>query len=135
MAYWLEMKSTFERFNIQMPLLNARYSIMWLDKGKLKKLDKLSMDAMDFFEEEAESNKKLSGWESIETSRDKDIEFRRANALMYKKYEKLRFARLCHYLRQLDPDTLLVRLVDTDPWTMAAWRGLLSGAAITEQML
>lgn len=30
----------------------------------------------------------------------------------------------------LTPDTLLVRLVDTDPWTMAAWRGLLTGGSI-----
>ena len=30
----------------------------------------------------------------------------------------------------LTPDTLLVRLVDTDPWTMTAWRGLLTGSAI-----
>ena len=30
----------------------------------------------------------------------------------------------------LTPDTLLVRLVDTDPWTMTAWRGLLAGTSI-----
>ena len=30
----------------------------------------------------------------------------------------------------LTPDTLLVRLVDTDPWTMTGWRGLLTGGSI-----
>jgi len=38
---------------------------------------------------------------------DKSVGFRKANASLYKKYEKLRFARLCRYLRQRNPDEMI----------------------------
>ena len=73
-AYWLEMKSTFKAFDVQMPLLNLRNSLMWLDKGKLKKLNKLSIQVDDLFVDESEINKRLADFETIESSLDKDIE-------------------------------------------------------------
>jgi len=38
---------------------------------------------------------------------NKDIEFRKRSLKQYRKYEVLRFARLCHYLRQREPDEMI----------------------------
>jgi bacillithiol biosynthesis cysteine-adding enzyme BshC len=39
-AYWLQLKSTFQHFKINYPILLLRNSAMWIDRGSLKKLKK-----------------------------------------------------------------------------------------------
>lgn len=48
-AYWLERKTQFEFFGINFPMLIRRNSVMWLDKGSLKKIAKLGLAAKDVF--------------------------------------------------------------------------------------
>ncbi len=51
LAYWLERKSQFEHFKLNYPMLIRRNSVMWLDKGGLKKLNKLNLSVEDIFTE------------------------------------------------------------------------------------
>ncbi|HAD11659.1 MAG TPA: bacillithiol biosynthesis cysteine-adding enzyme BshC [Saprospirales bacterium] len=49
LAYWLERKSLFQYFQIPMPMLVRRHSILWLDRDVLKKLHKAGFTASEFF--------------------------------------------------------------------------------------
>lgn len=51
LAYWLERKSQFAHFNINYPMLIRRNSVLWLDKGMSKKIDKLDLKVADIFVE------------------------------------------------------------------------------------
>lgn len=48
-AYWLERKTQFEHFGINFPMLIRRNSVLWIDKGNAKKLEKLGLQAEDLF--------------------------------------------------------------------------------------
>lgn len=48
-AYWLERQSQFEHFGINFPMLIRRNSVLWIDKGNVKKLDKLGLKVADLF--------------------------------------------------------------------------------------
>lgn len=72
-AYWLQLKSSFDAFGISFPLINLRNSVLWLDASKQKKLAKLDMEVADLFMNEAEVNKKLADFENLDDSLDKDI--------------------------------------------------------------
>jgi bacillithiol biosynthesis cysteine-adding enzyme BshC len=50
-AYWLERKSQFAHFGINFPMLIRRNSVLWVDKGNAKKLEKLGLDIPDLFTE------------------------------------------------------------------------------------
>lgn len=50
-SYWLERKSQFEHFGINYPMLVRRDSVLWLDKGTIKKMQKLDLDVYDLFED------------------------------------------------------------------------------------
>lgn len=50
-AYWLERKSQFAHFGINFPMLIRRNSVLWIDKGNAKKLNKLGLDIADLFTE------------------------------------------------------------------------------------
>ncbi|MCB0632078.1 MAG: bacillithiol biosynthesis BshC, partial [Lewinella sp.] len=50
-AYWLERKSQFAHFGINFPMLIRRNSVLWIDKGNAKKLDKLGLKVADLFTE------------------------------------------------------------------------------------
>ncbi|MBK8505265.1 MAG: bacillithiol biosynthesis cysteine-adding enzyme BshC [Saprospiraceae bacterium] len=54
LAYWLERKNQFEFFGINFPVLVRRDSCLWVDKGTLKKMQKLELDVSDFFKPEVE---------------------------------------------------------------------------------
>lgn len=50
-AYWLERKSQFEAFGLNFPMLIRRNSVLWIDKGNQKKLEKLDLDYRALFRE------------------------------------------------------------------------------------
>lgn len=50
-AYWLERKSQFEHFGINFPMLIRRNSVLWVDKGSVKKMDKLGLGVKDLFQD------------------------------------------------------------------------------------
>ncbi len=51
LAYWLERKSQFAHFKINYPMLIRRNSVLWLDRGMSKKMDKLDLKVSDIFME------------------------------------------------------------------------------------
>ncbi len=51
-AYWLERKTQFEHFKINFPMLIRRDSVLWVDKGSMKKLGKLGLSIHDLFNKE-----------------------------------------------------------------------------------
>jgi bacillithiol synthase len=51
-AYWLQLKSLFEYFNVQFPMLLLRDSFMLIDGATNKKLQKLQMSVGDLFTDE-----------------------------------------------------------------------------------
>ncbi|MTB52148.1 bacillithiol biosynthesis cysteine-adding enzyme BshC [Lewinella sp. W8] len=51
LAYWLERKSQFAAFGLNFPMLIRRNSVLWIDGGSQKKLDKLSLDYRELFRE------------------------------------------------------------------------------------
>jgi bacillithiol biosynthesis cysteine-adding enzyme BshC len=53
-AYWLERKAQFEHFGINYPMLVRRHSVLWIDKGNAKKMDKLGLSLDDLLEEDVE---------------------------------------------------------------------------------
>lgn len=50
-AYWLERQSQFEHFGINFPMLIRRNSVLWIDKGNAKKMEKLGLKVEDLFTE------------------------------------------------------------------------------------
>ena len=51
LAYWLERKSQFAAFGLNFPMLIRRNSVLWVDRGSQKKLDKLGLNVKDLFRE------------------------------------------------------------------------------------
>ncbi|THH41482.1 bacillithiol biosynthesis cysteine-adding enzyme BshC [Neolewinella litorea] len=49
LAYWLERKEQFAAFGVNFPMLIRRNSVLWIDKGNQKKLDKLALDYRELF--------------------------------------------------------------------------------------
>ncbi len=52
LAYWLERKSQFEALGLNFPMLIRRNSALWVDKGSVKKLNKLDLSIHDLFQDE-----------------------------------------------------------------------------------
>ncbi|MGB3798977.1 MAG: bacillithiol biosynthesis cysteine-adding enzyme BshC [Lewinella sp.] len=50
LAYWLERKEQFDTFGLNFPMLIRRNSVLWIDKGNQKKLDKLELDYRKLFQ-------------------------------------------------------------------------------------
>ena len=51
LAYWMERKEQFAHFGINFPMLIRRNSILWIDKGSSKKMDKLGLSVEDIFQD------------------------------------------------------------------------------------
>lgn len=51
LAYWLERKVQFEHYQLPYPMLIRRCSVMWIDKGMSKKMDKLGLGVNDIFDD------------------------------------------------------------------------------------
>ncbi len=49
LAYWLERKSLFQHFGLQLPMLVRRHSAIWLDRDAGKKLLKFGFTPAEFF--------------------------------------------------------------------------------------
>lgn len=49
LAYWLERKEQFAHFGLNFPMLIRRSSLMWLDRGTVKKMNKLELSVNDLF--------------------------------------------------------------------------------------
>lgn len=49
LAYWLELKTTFEQFGMKMPVLALRDHVLWLKRKPLKKMEKLGLQLEDLF--------------------------------------------------------------------------------------
>lgn len=54
LAYWLERKSQFEYFGVHFPALVRRNSLMIVNKGQVKTMEKLGFELPDLFREEHE---------------------------------------------------------------------------------
>ncbi|MEM1220704.1 MAG: bacillithiol biosynthesis BshC, partial [Bacteroidota bacterium] len=50
-AYWLERQAQFDLFGLNFPMLIRRNSVLWIDKGSTKKLNKLGLNIEDLFVE------------------------------------------------------------------------------------
>lgn len=48
-AYWLELKSAFERFNVSYPQLQIRSAFVWLSNATGKKMNELNLSELDLF--------------------------------------------------------------------------------------
>ncbi len=86
-SYWLQLKSSFEKFDLEFPLLNLRNSVFWLDRGKEKKLAKLELKAEDLFLDEQEISRKLMNYEEVEEQLKFD--FSRVNQVFDEIAEKI----------------------------------------------
>lgn len=53
-AYWLQLKSTFDYFNIKFPILILRNSVLLINKNINKKIEKLNLTYTDIFTNEDE---------------------------------------------------------------------------------
>ena len=51
LAYWIDRKPLFEYFDVHMPVLVRRDSMMIVDKGSMKKLGKLQLKIQDLFKD------------------------------------------------------------------------------------
>ncbi len=51
LAYWIDRKLLFEHFNVHMPVLVRRDSMMIVDQGSMKKLAKLHLKIQDLFKD------------------------------------------------------------------------------------
>ena len=49
LSYWTERQPQFEHFQVPFPMLVRRNSVLWVDKGSAKKLDKLGLSIDDLF--------------------------------------------------------------------------------------
>lgn len=49
LAYWLERKEQFAHFGLNFPMLIRRNSLLWLDQGTVKRMEKLDLSVPDLF--------------------------------------------------------------------------------------
>lgn len=84
-AYWLERKTQFEHFGINFPMLVRRDSVLWVDKGSCKKLEKLNLDILDFFQKEDEIIRQFVEAQSSET-----IDLSRQKASLGQVFEEIK---------------------------------------------
>ncbi len=72
MAYWLQLKSLFAKFNAAFPLLIVRNSFLFLNANQAKKLDKLGLSVKDLFRDEQELIKMIVSMDDGDFSFDKE---------------------------------------------------------------
>ncbi len=58
--YWLQLKTTFDHFNIDFPILVPRDFILYMTKGMQKKADKLGLTTEDLFRPYQELKKQIN---------------------------------------------------------------------------
>ena len=70
LSYWLQLKSTFEKAAIPYPILQARSSVIWVDRNNKKKLEQLQFEIDSIFKTTAELKK-----EFLRNNEEETIEF------------------------------------------------------------
>ncbi len=69
-SYWLQLKSTFEHYKVQYPLIQVRNSLLWIDKSVVKKLDKTKLNWNDVFTDRDRLKK-----DYLETHASEELDF------------------------------------------------------------
>ena len=59
LSYWLQLKSTFEKAAIPYPILQARSSVIWIDKSSQEKLEQLQFEINSIFKTTTELKKEF----------------------------------------------------------------------------
>jgi len=59
LAYWLQLKSLFDHFEVNFPVLLLRNSVLWIEENGYKKMQKLQLSQQDLFIQEDELIKKF----------------------------------------------------------------------------
>lgn len=85
LSYWLQLKRVFELYRIPFPALMLRNSVLLVDKNTQKKLQKLNLELIDFFEEEDALIKKY-----ILENTDKEISLDTEKFSIEEVYQQLR---------------------------------------------
>lgn len=92
-AYWLERKSQFEAFGVFFPMLVRRNSVMILNKGLNKTMDKLGFKLTDIFQTQDELINQY-----ISTNSEVEIELLAQKEAVQKAYEQI-----AEKSKQVDP--------------------------------
>ena len=58
-AYWIQLKSTFDFFDVSFPILSLRNSMIFLSTRDIKQLEKLNIQVDDFFKNETYAETKF----------------------------------------------------------------------------
>jgi bacillithiol biosynthesis cysteine-adding enzyme BshC len=59
LSYWLQLKSTFEKAAIPYPIIQARSSVIWMDKNSKEKLEQLKFEINSIFKNTIELKKEF----------------------------------------------------------------------------
>ena len=59
LSYWLQLKSTFEKAAIPYPIIQARSSVIWMDKNSKEKLEQLHFEINSIFKNTIELKKEF----------------------------------------------------------------------------
>lgn len=96
LAYWLELKASFEVMNVPFPMLLLRNSVLAIGEKQYEKLEKLNIDASDLFLKQVSFiNKRIREISNI------DIDFS-----SQKKMLEEQFVALYHLAKETDPSFL-----------------------------
>lgn len=57
LAYWLQLKSMFEAYQVPFPMLHLRNSVLWIPKRLQRKIEKLELQTIDLFKPLSELSK------------------------------------------------------------------------------
>lgn len=71
-AYWLQLKASFDTYGVDFPLLILRDSVLILSKKKQLRLEKLGLKTSDLFMPKNELVKKIVGSESVSLDKEKE---------------------------------------------------------------
>ncbi len=84
LAYWLQLKSSFEAMEVPFPMLLLRNSVLLITEKQYKKLRKLNLDMADLFLKQSSFiNKKIREISNI------DIDFSPQKELLKKQFEEM----------------------------------------------
>ncbi|MFK8102073.1 MAG: bacillithiol biosynthesis cysteine-adding enzyme BshC [Saprospiraceae bacterium] len=83
-AYWLERKAQFEHFALNFPMLIRRNSVLWLDKGMTKRMDKLGITSKDLFRETSDLVKAF-----VHEQAEEDLNIKKEKAIIDAAYESI----------------------------------------------
>jgi bacillithiol synthase len=84
LAYWLELKSTFDYHNVTFPILLLRNSVVLATKKQEQKLDKLNLDWQDLFLKQQE----LINQQTVKLS-EVSIDFSTQKLFLQKQFDDL----------------------------------------------